>query len=348
MERNQGFPKLKLFLELESTEMVFLKQPYKLFVILILFLISVSLLGKDAINHITFTPQWQPQAQFAGYYVAKDMGIYQKYGLDVDILSGGPNSPSADMLQQRKTDITTMFLSSAITEKAKGLDIVNIGQVSQMSSLIFVAKKSSGIRKPADMNGKKIGIWFSDFKEVPLAFLDSYHIKATIVPIASTVDLFLEDGIDVMAVEWYNEYHQILDAGYNPDELVTFFFKDHNLNISEDGIYCLRSTYLQNPDIYKKFVKASMEGWEYAFKHPDSAVNIVIKYMKGNHTPANRSHQTWMLNRMHDIIQVGGKPDSGLKETDFARTGYILLKNGMIKNIPAYHSFVEGYADATK
>ncbi|HPT73077.1 MAG TPA: ABC transporter substrate-binding protein, partial [Candidatus Cloacimonadota bacterium] len=167
---------------------------------------------------ITFIPQWQPQAQFAGYYVAKEMGYYQKYGLDVTILPGGPEEPSAEMLEKEKVDIATMFLASALTERAKGLDIINIGQVSQMSSLIFVAKKSSGIRSPSDMNGKKIGIWRSDFREIPLAFLDEYHIKATIVPISWSVDLFLEDGIDVMAVEWYNEYHQILNSGFDPNE----------------------------------------------------------------------------------------------------------------------------------
>lgn len=297
---------------------------------------------------ISFLPQWQPQAQFAGYYVAQEMGIYKKYGLSVKIMQGGPEAPSASMLEQHKVDVATMFLSSAITEKAKGLDIINIGQVSQMSSLIFVAKKSSGIRKPEDMNGKKIGIWRSDFREVPFAFLDEYHIKATIVPISSTVDLFLEDGIDVMAVEWYNEYHQILNAGYNPDELVTFFFYDHNLNIPEDGFYCLKSTYDKNPKMYDRFVKASMEGWDYAFKHPDLAVDIVIYYMRLSHIPANKAHQYWMLNRMKDIIHSQGMNNMALKETDFARTSYILLKNGMINKSLSYKEFIRGYARAAK
>jgi NitT/TauT family transport system substrate-binding protein len=198
------------------------------------------------------------------------------------------------------------------------------------------------------MNGKKIGIWRTDFKEIPLAFLDEYHIKATIIPISSTVDLFLENGIDVMAVEWYNEYHQILNAGYDPDELVTFFFYDHNLNISEDGIYCLRSSYLKNPEAYNKFVKASLEGWLYAFKNPELAVNIVMKYKEISHLPANRAHQTWMLNRMKDIMEPEGKSYLGLKEIDFVKTEYILLKNGLIKKMPTYESFVEGYADAKK
>jgi NitT/TauT family transport system substrate-binding protein len=293
-------------------------------------------------------PQWQPQAQFAGYYVAKDLGIYKKYGLDVKILPGGPEYPSTDMLKQRRVDITTVFLATAITEKEKGLNLVNIGQTSQMSSMIFVAKKSSGIRKVSDMNGKKIGIWRSAFQEIPIAFLEQYHIKATIVPISSTVDLFTEGGIDVMAVEWYNEYHQILSAGYEPKDLVTFFFYDHHLNISEDGIYCLRENYIRNPKKYNKFVKASMEGWTYAFKHPDEAVQIAVKYKMQIHLPANKAHEKWMLNRMHDIMEPEGKVNLKLRETDFSKATYILLKHGLIKKVPRYVDFVEGYANARK
>jgi NitT/TauT family transport system substrate-binding protein len=32
------------------------------------------------------------------------------------------------------------------------------------------------------------------------------------------------EGVDAMTVMWYNEYDQIINAGYNPDELSTFFF----------------------------------------------------------------------------------------------------------------------------
>ena len=67
-----------------------------------------------------------------------------------------------------------------------------------------------------DFNGKKIGVWRSDFQELSIAFLDKYGIQADIVPITSTINLFLKGGIDIMNVMWYNEYHRMLDAGLNP------------------------------------------------------------------------------------------------------------------------------------
>ena len=46
-------------------------------------LLSVAL---NAQEKIIFTPQWTTQAQFAGYYVAQEMGFYYKAGIDVEIV----------------------------------------------------------------------------------------------------------------------------------------------------------------------------------------------------------------------------------------------------------------------
>jgi NitT/TauT family transport system substrate-binding protein len=80
-------------------------------------------------RHVSFIPQWIPQAQFAGYYVALEKGFYQGLGLEVSILRGGPKRPSAEWLKKGAADFGTMFLSTAIVEQAKGTRLVNIGQV---------------------------------------------------------------------------------------------------------------------------------------------------------------------------------------------------------------------------
>ena len=68
----------------------------------------ISLSAEDSnLKKVTFIPQWTPQAQFAGYYVALDMGIYEKYGIDLKMVRGGPDSPSIDFLKDGKSDFAT-------------------------------------------------------------------------------------------------------------------------------------------------------------------------------------------------------------------------------------------------
>ena len=66
--------------------------------------------------------------------------------------------------------------------------------------------KSSGIRKPEDLNGKKVGLWFAGFQETPRAFLKKYAPKAKIIPVFTGLNLFLEGGLDALVTMRYNEY----------------------------------------------------------------------------------------------------------------------------------------------
>lgn len=281
---------------------------------------------------------WVPQAQFAGYYVARDAGIYKKHGLDVKILPGGPNVSVSDCMKAGKADFGTTFLLNATKLHARGLPMVNIAQISRRSALMLVAKKSSGICEPRDMNGKKIGIYKDDFSDVPLAFIKGNNLSVQIIPIATGIHMFLHGGTDVTNAMWYNEYHTILNCGYNPDELSLFYMADYGFNVPEDGLYCLQSTYSENPDLCRRLVEATMEGWLYAFQHPDEALEIVINEMKKEHIPANLAHQQWMLARMQDIIMPAGeaKLSTFLTRDVYEMSGRILINNGSITELPAY------------
>ena len=90
----------------------------------------------------TFIPQWRPQAQFAGFYVAYDKGFYKDVGLNVRFLTGGPDAPSPEYLKDGRADFATMWLSTALQMRAHGVKLVNIAQLLQRSSLTIVAWRS--------------------------------------------------------------------------------------------------------------------------------------------------------------------------------------------------------------
>ena len=307
----------------------------KRIIIAISFLLGVILSSRAGdsapMGKVKFLPHWLPQAQFAGYYMAEKKGIYKKYGIDVEILKGGPEVPPFDMLNSGKADFTTNFLATALKAAMGGDKIVNIGQFSKKSALVYVTKKKSGIMAPSDMNGKKLGIWKSGFREVPLAFNKKYGIDMRIVPILSTPNLFLLDGVDVMTVMWYNEYHTILNSGLDEDELTDFFFYNSELNIPEDGVYCLQKTLTERPEVCEKFIKASIEGWKYAFAHRDETIEAISGIMREAHVPANKSHQRWMLDRMNDLFTDGssGELATRLNEESFKKTLEILSESGV-------------------
>jgi len=312
-----------------------------LFACLIPFFCPSGSCAEDTFKKVTLLPMWSPQAQFAGYYVAHEKGFYQKYGVQVSIIRGGPGYNPAEFLKSGKADFAIMWLSSAIQRRAEGQSLVNLAQIVQRSALMLVAKKSSGILTPQDLNGKKINLWESDLSIQARAFLNKYKVEAEIMPQAYTVNLFLNDGVDAVSAMWYNEYHTIINSGINESELSAFFFDKYGLNFPEDGIYALKDKCEEDPRACAAFAEASLEGWRYAFENTEEALDIVLKYMKEAGLPANRMHQRWMLARMKDIIIPQGNYDNMgiLNKEDYEGVCQELKNNGFIKEAPEFEAF---------
>lgn len=297
--------------------------------------------AETPLKKASLAPLWSPQAQFAGYFVALDKGIYAKHGIDLTILEGGAGHSPVQSLQNGTADFSILWLSTALQNRSAGVKLVNLAQMIQKSSMMLISRKSSGIKTVEDMSGKKVGLWGGDLSIPPRALFARQGVKVREVPLSHTVNLFLRGGIDVTSAMWFNEYHTILNAGVDPEELNVVSLSEQGMNFPEDGIYTLEKTLRKDPALAKAFTDASLEGWNYAFAHPDEALDIVIKHMREAHLPANRVHQKWMLDRMRDLIKPGNVPSTAghLDERDYRAAGDAMKKDGLIRNYPDYETF---------
>lgn len=295
-----------------------------------------------ALKKASLMPLWSPQAQFAGYYVALDRGIYARHGIDLTILKGGPGVSPAESLKSGKADFAVLWLTTALKQHASGNRLVNVAQIIQRSSMMLVARKSSGITTPAAMQGKKVGVWGGDLALPTEAFFSAYHLQVHRVPQSYTVNLFLRGGIDVASAMWYNEYHTILNSGLNPEELDIFFLHDHGIAFLEDGLYMGAERFYADSGLAAAFAKASIEGWRYAFDHSEEALDIVLRHMKEAKIPANRAHQKWMLERMRDLVmpQKGRGALGQLQQADYEAVRASMISTGIIKDVPEYEMFI--------
>jgi NitT/TauT family transport system substrate-binding protein len=312
--------------------------------LLLIIPLTISHPQDSGLKKITFLPSWVPQQQFAGYYMAKEKGIYKKYGLDVNILTGGYLHDVTTSLKNGEADFGIMFLYTGVMDRAEGIKIVNIGQIFQRSSIMFVAKKKSGIKTLADFKGKRIGIWRTIARELTTGFLKKHNINAEIITFDKGVNVFLKGAVDIIVMMNYNEYEHLINSGVNPDEIVKFNFYDYEMNFPEDGIYCMENTYKNYPELCKKFVDASIEGWEYALAHKDETIETVDKYKELTKVSYNKSHSVWMLNSMEDMIGSSGKSvkKGNLLESDYDYLTNFLLDNKFITSKPGYEEFYKG------
>ena len=285
-----------------------------------------------AADKVTLQLKWVTQAQFAGYYVAKDKGFYEEENLDVELTPGGPDIAPAEVLAGGGADVIIDWMPSALATREKGLPVVNIAQPFKSSGMMLTCRKDSGVATPADFPGNTLGVWFFGNEYPFLSWMsklghstDGGEDGVTVLKQGFNVDPILQKQAACVSTMTYNEYWQIIDAGLTPDDLITFKYEDEGVATLEDGIYVLEDALKDEAfqDKMVRFVRASMKGWKYAEENVEEAADIVLEYdASGAQT---EKHQVRM---MGEIAKLTAGSKGALEEADYTRTVEPLLSSG--------------------
>ncbi|GHC10561.1 ABC transporter substrate-binding protein [Gemmobacter lutimaris] len=286
--------------------------------------------GAVQAEDVTLQLKWVTQAQFAGYYVAKDKGFYDEEGLNVTILPGGPDVAPTQVIAGGGADVVVDWMPSALAAREKGLPLVNIAQPFKSSGMMLTCLKESGVATPADFKGKTLGVWFGGNEYPFLNWMNKLGLKTdgtdvTVLKQGFNVDPLLQKQAACISTMTYNEYWQVIDAGVKPEDLVTFKYEDEGVATLEDGLYVLEDNLKDAAFDEKmvKFVRASMKGWKYAEANPDEAAMIVLE---NDETGAQtESHQKRM---MGEVAKLTAGSNGALDEADYTRTVEALMSGG--------------------
>lgn len=239
-----------------------------------------------------FTPQWTAQAQFAGYYVAKEKGFYNQAGLDVDIVHPSATQTPMARIRNNESQATTLQLCQAMEIVGDGIPLVNILQTSMNNGMVIVSRRNED---PLKQRGMKVGIWSAGFGQLAICMSIKDHLNYEWIRFATNINLFISGAIDATLGMSYNEYYQLAQAGVKLSDKNVYRFCDHGYNVQEDGVYMTRSYYEKHRDEARRFAEASKKGWEWAAEHPEETLNIVMQYVQRNHIGTNRVLQELML-----------------------------------------------------
>ncbi|WP_293861269.1 ABC transporter substrate-binding protein [uncultured Alsobacter sp.] len=286
----------------------------------------------QAQDKLTLQLKWVTQAQFAGYYVAKDKGFYKEAGLDVTIKPGGPDIAPPQVIAGGGADVIVEWMPAALAAREKGVPLVNIAQPFKRSGMMLTCRKDTGIKSPDDFKNRTLGVWFFGNEYPFMAWMAKLGLKTDgsaggvkVVKQGFNVDPLLQKQADCVSTMTYNEYWQVIDAGIKAEDLVVFKYEDQGVSTLEDGLYTTEAK-LNDPkqvDALARFVKASMKGWDWARANQQAAAKIVLD---NDATGAQtEKHQVRMMGEINKLTEgSNGK----LETADYERTVKTLLSAG--------------------
>ena len=292
--------------------------------------------GAHAADEVTLQLKWVAQAQFAGYYVAKDKGFYEDADLDVTIKPGGPDIAPEQVIAGGGADVIVDWMGGALAAREKGVGLVNIAQPFKKAGMELVCPKDGPIQTTDDFPGHTLGVWFFGNEYPFYAWMNKLGISTeggddgvTVLKQSFDVQPLIQKQADCISVMTYNEYWQLMDAGYKPEDLVVFNYSEMGVDLLEDGLYAMEDD-LKDPafaDKMVRFVSASMKGWKYAIENPDEAAEIVM-----DNGGQDENHQKRMMGEVAKLI---GEPDAKLIEAAYERTAHALLDQKIIEKEPS-------------
>jgi ABC-type nitrate/sulfonate/bicarbonate transport system substrate-binding protein len=248
---------------------------------LVIFVFLMALPKAEA-KKVKLFLKWDHQFQFAGYYAAKEKGIFKKYGLEVEFVSRIKDEKNLYGLYELINADQVEFSvggPDVLVQNASGAELMVVATVFQNSPFGFFSPEESKITHPSEVVGKRVMASNGDFSIFELnALLISVGIQNeenyTLVPIDFSPLSLFSGKADLKANYVLSELWAIKDQ-----ERQFHFFRssDFGLNMYGDTLVTKRSLALKDPELVEKFRQASVEGWVYALEHPEEVSRMIVE-----------------------------------------------------------------------
>jgi NitT/TauT family transport system substrate-binding protein len=217
--------------------------------------------GAHAAEKVRFGLSWVAEAEHCGFFQAKATGLYEKAGLDVEIVNGGPdrNLPlqigAGDLQLAMGSSFTTLHMLK------NGVQAQAVAAFFQKDPQTLVAHPDQGIKTLEDLKGKPIMVAkfsqqeYWQFLKRKYGFTDEQ-----LRPYTYSAAPFL---VNPQAVQQgYITEDAMLLGKAMPKPPVSILLADYGYRNYQDTVFGLKSYIEAKPQVVQAFIDASRAGWQ--------------------------------------------------------------------------------------
>ena len=216
----------------------------------------------------------------AGFVYAKQLGLYDKAGINLTIEEGRGSGTTAQLVATGQTDVGFADAPAAMQLRAKNAPVKIVAPILQTNGFAIITLEDSGIKKPADLVGKRVAVQAGTAQTTLLNAIlaanniDPSKFNAINIDPSAFVGTLIEKKVDAILGGADFQSVQLRDRGL---KVVDILYRDVGVPTVGLSIIAQDAKLAADPDLYRKFVAVSLEGWDLARKNPGAASEAVIK-----------------------------------------------------------------------
>ena len=282
-------------------------------------------------EQVTVMMPFVPVPPLAPYYVGIEKGFYAEEGLNVSLQFTPKGSGDAiTQLVGGNAQFTQVNGDSLITARSKDLPIVAIYQVGHENLFGAIVKNNTNITSPRDLEGKTVAVPGPNapMEITTKAMIENeggdYNTVNFVYVGASIVPVLAEGKAD--AIGAYMVQEEILKS--MGVDIKTFYGKDYGANFVTQCIATTEDIANNNPELVRKFIRATHKAYKYSVEHPEEAIDIFVKY--NPQTNRELALRIWKRYIQEDMA-VDKYPLGEINEAQWELTADTLYDMGIIQ-----------------
>ena len=234
---------------------------------------------------IKFTLDWKFEGPAAPFVVALDKGYFKAEGLDVTIDTADGSVEPLTRLASGTYDMGFGDINSLIKfrDANPSVPIKAVFMVYNKPPFAIVGRKSRGVTKPKDLEGKKLGAPAADgaFAQWKI-FTKANDIDASKVTIENVgfpvrEPMLAAGQVDAITGFSFSSFINLKDRGVPVDDITVLLMADYGVNLYGNAILVNPKFAAENPEAVRKFLVAFVKGLRETVKNPEAAIASVLK-----------------------------------------------------------------------
>ena len=264
----------------------------------------------NGLRAVRVAPDWLPNTNHSGFYVADALGYYAEAGLRLEMLPFDGEAMPNRKVPTGEAEFGLMPQQSILSMRSRGQDVVSVAVLARTNTTTLMVRAENGITRPAELAGKRYASYGTGFEVAMIA--DVIAADGGI----GAVELVPAEKLDILPALFDGE----IDAawGFYAWEGIQAELAGHHLRhffVVECGVpneyfpllFTTRKLIADDPETVEAFTRATLRGYTYAAAHPEQAAELFLSRVDRSLLPPRadelvRLSMRWLAPRLNGTL----------------------------------------------